>query len=1439
MNVTLFGLEIDESGALAKIAEVTEAGRQMARVGGQSAQAFSAAVSSSMATTEAATTRATTSLGQMREAWSSAAQAAAQAAARESVASADAIAASERARASEQARILAMAERAEQERALIASAERLAASAASVDVQNRSAVQAYTQQAVAIRDAAAAMRALNLVEDQLQAGARSITERQAALVTSMRDTTAASQTEAEALKALEQQEIATAEARARLARENGVPRGAGLTAPIPSSGAPSIGIPSIAVPNVALASVREAEQLTKELAVGAGAASTGFAGLLTRVGALAERFPALNYVVQIATTSLASAAGATGGFQTALGYLAGTGGLIGIAVAGLGALAGAYFYLTRETRAAKEAADEFNRTDTALAARARAAQEVKDALAGNPSALKIDVGEPTAQLEKLRQVVKGYRAELRDASTTVLDLRLNVNPLQLRAFNVEIRDLQRALGENRITQDQFAEGLRRIEREFPDFGPQIAKANELAQATGAAAREHERLAAAERNAAAEGRALVQIFGQRGTSFDQGGEAAVQLAERRKALADAEARARAASQGGAIAVQGLDAEQSAVAEATKAWRDYVIQSGNAKLAAVSFTDALLQGHPAAAQALADARALILATQSTARMLAQQAEATRDTGEIEKQRALNGAYRESAVAQQILGLQLDATNQKRQYALDHTPAEVAAFGARLDALTKERIAHALLADQLERENQLRQARDANAGALESAQHARERASLRPADAEVQAVRDRAQEEIDAENRRFAALQGLTAAQRQTEATIHRERLANIREIQAADEARIKAENEKAIRESVKQTVRDTDYDTAKIIAMARAEREGAAAVEQLRIAQAGQDAVQRAINEAIARNVELTRDQVEDIRRSAEAHERALVMIDRYRELQQQVGNLLGGVFERIGEKGYNAFKIIWENARQGLNQYLHDLATAKLTEIIGNAIGIKLPEIPQNKQAQAGHDMKEAADKQLDAANKMKEAAGQWVDSATMGKEPTQLQRYAQQFLKVGAAAYGGYQTGYGVGQTAYDMFGGGIGGYAVGAIGGGYAGAKVGAAIGASLGPIGAATGAAIGGITGFVGGIIGVGDSAREAAEKLRIARKALDDSLTSAEAALRHDTLTQQNIAADQAQQQYLDQLKAVTNVVSILNGQWAESVKRIQALTEAQKEQNAAADALARRNTREDIEVQGIQAQADIAAAQGRDADAAALRRRADDLAFQHEQQRQREQFLNTHVMDNSAIGRENQQTYAELLQTQAYQAQAHALQENTKAINDLTTTVRNAPTGFKVEPYIQEFAAAQLRPGQVPAPAGPFVPPTNPLTPGTGFLTTLARDPMRELAQYMDRLSSVPTFAAPQTTPAPFNFAPPTSPRPTPTAAQPVTIRPEIAISVQIDVDGAGDPSAVADQVAEKLTRRIGPMLARTLDEVKAAANGPSMTRAEALERLPSRSPTLRG
>lgn len=538
-SITLFGLEVDASGALQTIRGVTQASTDLAKSGGQSAKQFGADVASSMAATEASATRAAAAIGKVGTAAATAQQEQAQAAAQQAVANAEATAAAERERAAQMALVAAQQQRAQQEAALIAQAQQLAATAHLVDLANEQSAQSYAKQAAAIRETAAAMNAAN-------PGSNMLTRTHAALEPGF--------------EVLAQKRAAMQ----RLADETDAYAMAALRA-APASKALAVAGEATAVAAVksggALAAMRGGLASLLGVVTGAG---VGIGGL---VGSLASMV--------------------IGGF------------VISGVLAGIGALVSWYQRLTQAQREAKEAAEEFLKTDAARTAQSAAVANVKANLPASIAAQITDVA-PTAAIEKAKQSLDDLSVRLKASAGLFGGFKENMSP-QLYVVNTRLRELQVALADNQLTTNQFAHGLNDLKRAFPEFAPLIAESAKLGNAAGEAADMYARLNAEFANARAESAALTSAFGTDG------------MAAARKALADAQSRVGALKSGGVAGLDARDAQLETVERATELWKQYAVTKEGAATANLSFAAALGQGNPKAVEAYQIAQQTIAADQ----------------------------------------------------------------------------------------------------------------------------------------------------------------------------------------------------------------------------------------------------------------------------------------------------------------------------------------------------------------------------------------------------------------------------------------------------------------------------------------------------------------------------------------------------------------------------------------------------------------------------------------------------------------------------------------------------------------------------------------------------------------------------------------------------------------------------------------------------------
>jgi hypothetical protein len=352
----------------------------------------------------------------------------------------------------------------------------------------------------------------------------------------------------------------------------------------------------------------------------------------------------------------------------------------------------------------------------------------------------------------------------------------------------------------------------------------------------------------------------------------------------------------------------------------------------------------------------------------------------------------------------------------------------------------------------------------------------------------------------------------------------------------------------------------------------------------------------------------------------------------------------------------------------------------------------------------------AADKMVDSSHRILHAAeimagivpsepGTGTPGTSGDKPDTKAPAWLGTLKKIGeyaAVAYGGYQAGQATGQAVYSQNRGTVANYVIGAVGGAVSGASTGAALGSVFGPVGTVAGAAIGAVAGFIGGIVGVHKASKEAAEATKQLRDALEQNMQTLRNRVNHDDLGE---AIHQVNEERKKAAQQIEDAYAYGDRNSANVRERTRLLAEmnaledkyiAQLKEEAAAKS---RYFTEDLDVRALRAQG--------------LDKQADALDFQHQQQRELDEYRRTHDMTQPA----NQDQYARLQQVQAMEAQKRATDANTAAVNALTTTLTNAPSGFKIEPYIQQYAKAMPYPGQWEAPTSPLRPPLSPLNPPT--------------------------------------------------------------------------------------------------------------------------------
>lgn len=973
--------------------------------------------------------------------------------------------------------------------------------------------------------------------------------------------------------------------------------------------------------------------------------------------------------------------------------------------AGLAAIAIAYEKITASSQEAKKSAEAFRETDVGLAARARAQAQERDLTGksafGTSLLGSIDVVGTTKEITDAQRALRGFREELESGDTG------NLGILRFGAVNQQLIALRREFGAGRITLDQYQHGLTELDRAFPGFEREILRSRELGNTFDEAAKAVGRLQAAEANAAAEARSLIAAHGQPGTSFATGGEAAVRLAESRKALEDAETRAQAATSGGALGVQAITDQREALDKATAKWKDYVIATGDATLAQTAYSDALGHHNAVAQQFLRESQAEIAANERTTRTLQLQAEVTRGTGEIDKQRALNAAFGESDLTLRELAIRYDAVNQKRQNALTHEKAE----RDQLDALTDSMAAQQTRAAELAAERARTDARRDTGISTDAA--------ITSAEQEASLVGKTA-DEVARQRIEFAAINEQTAA---------RVTLMKALERADADDAAaaydIYDNTLLAIRARRDLAIANRDVATSTETSAMQQNRE---AIEAENAALASGAAQRKGYEIDLKAELELRKaiatihdpgllsareSEIEATRQAEQQHRILSESIEKMEARAKQVGHEVASVItsalDSLNKKGADFFQTWWDAGKRGLNKFIGDAVGQLASEKFGSVFGVG----------------EGAAQAQLQAAGMMMIDSGRWSTAANGGVadagtvfNPVGQSSGVGSALGYGAIALGGLSTGYGLGGAFYSQSHGALGNYARGAAGGAAAGALTGAAIGSVIPGIGTAVGAVAGAVTGFIGGILGVGSASKEAARQTRDLRQALADTMMGLRADVSHDSLAQ-SLAQTHAQ---YDQVRKQIEEAYSGGGANSDTVRERNKLlaetTELEKQRNEQlreeAAAMSRYFT-EDLRVRELRAKGDTAA--------------ADALEFQNQQEKERDDYRRTHDMSQQA----NVDQYKYLVYVQSLEKNSDALKENTAALY----TLRGQPSGFKLEPYLQEFGKAQPYPGQFQVPT-PFVPPLSPLAPPMLTRTVNAAARAGAQAPYIDLRGSTFQF-----------------------------------------------------------------------------------------------------
>jgi len=306
------------------------------------------------------------------------------------------------------------------------------------------------------------------------------------------------------------------------------------------------------------------------------------------------------------------------------------------------------------------------------------------------------------------------------------------------------------------------------------------------------------------------------------------------------------------------------------------------------------------------------------------------------------------------------------------------------------------------------------------------------------------------------------------------------------------------------------------------------------------------------------------------------------------------------------------------------------------------------------------------------------AAKQITDAADASKKMANAMSAASAIISQAAADFLVKKLG---GGTFGGALGGGVGRAAAGSLGG-FGGTATGQAL---FGPIFAGFGAAIGKSIDSLFDFSGSIKAAREAMAKLR---ESLARSLELERAKATGGNVAQ--IEAENSVREYYERLREETDkafkIRSVAKGatrvdreinrlrdkEIADKKARMEELAMLEKvaiDRVRQSIAEAKKAAREDLEVRAL-------TAAGKDKEAEALRRELAD--------RREEQEAKNAGLDEAYIARLKE---------------VQALERSKKAIDDLTASVRNAPAGFKVQPYSFDHGASSPNPANRPPAAWP--------------------------------------------------------------------------------------------------------------------------------------------
>lgn len=417
------------------------------------------------------------------------------------------------------------------------------------------------------------------------------------------------------------------------------------------------------------------------------------------------------------------------------------------------------------------------------------------------------------------------------------------------------------------------------------------------------------------------------------------------------------------------------------------------------------------------------------------------------ELNKLTAVNAAYGQATLTQQILGLQYDANIQKAKDRAELHGREVGRVNALTDAITRQKIVTLELVDAEARAARLRATQrddfEKTRAAQQNVEIARvEAAQSRRVTTPVGANPDdaaRRRIDLKAENDLLAAR--LDFAEKTRKAT-------------ADQVATAQAEYDSTVKRVA------AEHDLALEAQRVREENERVLAVQR-----AATGVIEDALD-ALERHENPFRKWVDDARRATNHW------------IAEIVGQKIGSIFGDAIGRGQNTAAAKQVTAGVTMNTAADKMITAA--------------------QIMAGAPV----------TNPTGTGAGPSPAGGVAQKEPA-ISPALQKALGYAAIAFGGFESGQAVGGALYSTSHGAFGNYARGALGGAASGALAGAAIGSVVPGIGTAAGAVIGGVTGLIGGILGIGSASKEAKKQIDEMRRAVADDMASLRASVEKDSV------------------------------------------------------------------------------------------------------------------------------------------------------------------------------------------------------------------------------------------------------------------------------------------------------------------------------------------